>query len=180
MDLGTPLRGEKVVKPASKKPVVTALIDHHQLSERRACYLVGLRRTGYRYQSLPRRDEVLTERLKTLAVEHSRYGYRLLHGLLKAEGLVVNKKRTYRIYTEQGLQVRTKKRKKLQRPRLPMLLRTKANERWSMDFVSDQRSLALVGNVHFPVSATVLSWSFPVSAGTHWVAGFPDFRMFIR
>lgn len=131
---------EKVVKPASKKPVVAALIDQHQLSERRACYLVGLSRTGYRYQSLPRRDEAFTERLKTLAVEHSRYGYRLLHGLLKAEGLVVNKKRTYRIYAEQGLQVRTKKRRKFQQPRLPMLLPTMANERWSMDFVSDQLS----------------------------------------
>jgi len=106
-----------VVKPGDKKPVVNALVHQHQLSERRACYLVGLSRTGYRYQSTPRRDEALTERLKALAVEYSRYGYLLLHGLLKAEGLVINKKRTYRIYTEQGLQVRTKKRKKLQRPR---------------------------------------------------------------
>jgi len=129
-----------VVKPAGKKPVVTALIHQHQLSERRACYLVGLSRTGYRYQSTPRCDEALTRRLKALAVTYSRYGYLLLHGLLKVEGLVINKKRTYRIYTEQGLQVRTKKRKKLQRPRLPMVLPTKANDRWSMDFVSDQLS----------------------------------------
>ena len=75
-----------------------------------------------------------------LAVEYSRYGYLLLHGLLKAEGLVINKKRTYRIYTEESLQVRTKKRKKLQRPRQPMVLPTAANQRWSMDFVSDQLS----------------------------------------
>lgn len=58
--------------------------------------------------------------------------------MLKAEGLVQNRKRTYRIYTELGLQVRTKKRKKLVRPRIPMALPTKPNERWSLDFVSDQ------------------------------------------
>lgn len=130
------------MKPANKKPVVAALIDQHQLSERRACYLVGLSRTAYRHQSMSRRDEVLAERLKALAVEYSRYGYLLLHGLLKAEGLVINKKRTYRIYTEQGLQVRTKKHKKLQRPRTPMVLPTKANERWSMGFFQTSSATA--------------------------------------
>lgn len=62
----------------------------------------------------------------------------MLHGLLKSEGLVQNKKQTYRIYTEEGVQVRTKKRKKIQRPRVPMEVTTKPNQRWSMDFVSDQ------------------------------------------
>lgn len=57
---------------------------------------------------------------------------------MKAEGLVINKKRTYRIYTEEKLQVRTKKRKKLQRPRQPMEVPTNVNQRWSMDFVADQ------------------------------------------
>lgn len=64
----------------------------------------------------------------------------MLHGLLKAEGLVVNKKRTYRVYTEKGLKDRTKKRKKLQRPRLPMAVPSASNQFWSMDFVSDQLS----------------------------------------
>ena len=77
---------------------------------------------------------------KELAVKQSAYGYLLLHGMLKAEVLVVNKKRTYRIYTEEGLQVRTKKRKKLQRPRQPMEVPLTVNQRWSMDFVSDQLS----------------------------------------
>lgn len=61
-------------------------------------------------------------------------------GLLKTEGLVVNKKRTYRLYSKDNLQVRTKKRKKLQRPRLPMLVPTRVNERWSLDFINDQLS----------------------------------------
>lgn len=62
----------------------------------------------------------------------------MLHNLLKQEGLVVNKKRTYRIYTRLGLQVRTKTRKKLIRPRLIKAVPTATIQRWSMDFVSDQ------------------------------------------
>jgi putative transposase len=58
--------------------------------------------------------------------------------MLRTEGLVINPKRTYRIYREEGLQVRTKRRKKLTRPRVPMLVPDRVNVRWSMDFVSDQ------------------------------------------
>lgn len=58
--------------------------------------------------------------------------------MLYLEGRVINPKRTYRLYREEGLQVRTKRRKKLQRPRVPTLLPTSVNERWSVDFVSDQ------------------------------------------
>ncbi len=83
---------------------------------------------------------MLRNRLKVLAAEYSRYGYLMLHGLLKGEGLVINKKHTYRLYTEEGLRVRTKKRKKLIRPRVPMELPTSVSQRWSMDFVSDQLS----------------------------------------
>ena len=58
--------------------------------------------------------------------------------MLRDEGLVTNPKRTYRIYTEEQLQVRRKKRKKLIRPRVPMAVTTRRNEGWSIDFVSDQ------------------------------------------
>jgi len=127
-----------VVKPVGRKQVAKHMILEHRISERAACRLAGISRTAYRYQARPSNDGALRARLKELAVEQSAYGYLLLHGLLKAEGLVVNKKRTYRIYTEEGLQVRTKKRKKLQRPRLPMEAPLGINQRWSMDFVSDQ------------------------------------------
>ena len=129
-----------MVKPAGKKEVVSYLIEHHRISERLACRLVGLSRTAYRYLASPGNDLGLRTRMKALAAEYPRYGYLLLHGLLKGEGLVINKKRTYRVYTEESLQVRTKKRKKLQRPRLPMEVPLNVNERWSMDFVSDQLS----------------------------------------
>ena len=97
-------------------------------------------RSGYQYKPQGRPDHVLRTRLKTLGTEYPRYGYLLLHNMLKAEGLVVNKKRTYRIYTEEGMQVRTKKRKKLTRPRVPLAVPDRPNERWSIDFMSDQLS----------------------------------------
>ncbi|NMH64419.1 transposase family protein [Shewanella sp. SHSM-M6] len=108
------------------------------MSERRAYLLFCISRTATRYVGIFRDDEAVKSRLKELAVRYPRYGYLLLHGLLKAEGLVDNKKRTYRLYTELGLQVRTKQRKKLIRPRIPISLPNGINERWSMGFVSDQ------------------------------------------
>lgn len=58
--------------------------------------------------------------------------------LVASGGLVINRKRTYRLYCEQGLQVRTRRRKRLLRPRTPMPLPDRPNQRWSMDFVSNQ------------------------------------------
>jgi putative transposase len=81
---------------------------------------------------------VLVKRLKALAEKYPRYGYLMLHGLLRQEGLVINRKRTYRLYTALKLQVRTKRRKKLTRPRVPMAVPVRPNERWSADFVHDQ------------------------------------------
>ncbi len=129
-----------MVKPANKKQVVTHLKAVHGVSERKACQLVGLSRSGYRYQAKPKDDSTLRKRLNELATQYPQYGYLMLHNLLKGEGLVVNKKQTYRLYTEQSLQVRTKKRKKLIRPRIPMVMPIAKDIRWSMDFVSDQLS----------------------------------------
>jgi len=127
-----------VVKPASKKCIAHYLITTYQFSERTACRLAGISRTAYRYVKRSKSDQEIRHRLKELAAQYPRYGYLLLHGLLKAENLVKNKKKTYRIYTEEGLQVRTKKRKKIQRLRIAIELPTRANQHWSMDFVSDQ------------------------------------------
>ena len=124
--------------PASRKQIASHLKEYHQLSERRSCQLAGVSRTGFRYQAKLKNDDALRRRLKELATKHASYGYLFLHSLLRTEGLVENKKRTYRIYTSEGLQVRTKKRKKLKRARTPMVVPVKPNIRWSMDFVSDQ------------------------------------------
>jgi len=101
---------------------------------------MNVSRSVVRYQATPRSDGDLRRRLKELAERYPRYGYPTLHAMLRHEGLVKNRKRTYRIYTEEKLQVRTKKRKKLVRPRIPMVVPTRCNERWSIDFVSDQLS----------------------------------------
>lgn len=129
-----------MVTPASKKPVARHLIDEFKLSERVACQLAGVSRTAFRYRPKTRKDHALRDRLNALASQYPRYGYLMLHSLLKAEGLVVNRKHTYRLYTEESLQVRTKKRRKLTRARQPMVVPTTCNQRWSMDFVSDQLS----------------------------------------
>ena len=123
------------MKLADKKQVVTHLIECHRISERLACSLAGLSRTAYRYLARSGGDLELRARMKALAVEYPRYGYLILHSLLKGEGLVVNKKRTYRVYTEESLQVRTKKRKKLQRPRLPMEVSLARNKHLQKSYI---------------------------------------------
>ncbi len=113
-------------------------LKSRRFSERRACRLVGFSRSAAWYRPKGRNDGALRARLKELAELYPRYGYPTLHDMLSTEGLVVNPKRTYRIYREEGLQVRTKRRKKITRPRIPMLVPDAVNQRWSMDFVSDQ------------------------------------------
>ena len=96
-----------------------------------------------RYEAKANHEDRLVSRLKELAVEYPRYGYKLLHPMLKKEGLVINKKRTYRIYTQERLQVRRRRRRKLPRQRRFQLLRaTRPNQRWSLDFISDQLAMA--------------------------------------
>lgn len=116
-------------------------VDHlknRRISGRRACRLVGLSRSTAWSRLKGRDDAALRARLKALAAQYPRYGCPTLHDMLRAQGHVLNRKRTYRIYREEGLQVRTKQRKKLTRPRVPMLVPSAPNERWSIDFMSDQ------------------------------------------
>ena len=86
--------------PAARKPVARYLIDVFKLSERVACMLAGVSRTGFRYCQKGKADDFVHSRLKELASQYPRYGYLMLHGLLNGEGLVVNRKHTYRLYTE--------------------------------------------------------------------------------
>ncbi len=99
--------------PAARKPVTRHLIDAYKLSERIACKLAGVSRTAFRYCHKTKPDGAVRARLKELSSQYPRYDYLMLHGLLKGEGFVVNSEHTYRLYTEEALQVRTKKRKKL-------------------------------------------------------------------
>jgi len=112
------------------------------LSERRACRRVGMARTSCRYaRQRPGQEENLKARLRTLAGERRRFGYRRLTVLLRREGWGVNHKRVYRLYRQEGLGVR---RRKCQRigavERQPLAIPTRQNERWSMDFIADALS----------------------------------------
>lgn len=88
---------------------------------------------------MPKDDAAAIVRMKELGSENRRYGYLRLHAILRRERSIVNHKRTYRLYTEHGLQVRTKKRRKLpRRDRVAPQVPERPMQRWSMDFVSDQ------------------------------------------
>jgi len=119
---------------------VTLAIETAEVSERQACRYTGFARSTLRYQSRrPSRIE-LRDRLKVLAAERPRWGYRRLYRLLRREGLRVNRKLVQRVYREEGLTVRRRRRKRVAMPRTPLPAITRANERWSMDFVSDALS----------------------------------------
>ena len=94
-----------------------------------------------------RRDDqlALRRRLRELAAVRVRFGYRRLTVLLRREGWNVNAKRVWRLYREEGLTVRTKRRKKLAgRARVPPSRATAPQDRWSMDFVHNSRFVTRV------------------------------------
>ena len=127
-------------------------------SERRICRLLGLHRSTARSRPDPERgDGPLADRLRELARRHPRYGYLTLHHMLKREGLVVNRKRKRRACSRLGLQVRTKRRRRLWRPRVRMAMPTRPNERWSTGFMSDQ----LASGRRFRILNVVAGFSRP-------------------
>jgi len=110
--------------------------QEYAFSERRACRLMMLAVTTYRYRS-QRSDEPLRTQLVELAREKPRFGYRRLHVLLQRSGERVNHKRLHRIYREAGLIIRRKKRKHCVRVGQPLRAWTAANQEWALDFVHD-------------------------------------------
>ncbi|MBY5495939.1 IS3 family transposase [Rhizobium leguminosarum] len=133
------LFGKEVVTPAARRKAVAHLMDHHQMSERRACKAIGFCRMTIRYETSRGDDHGLRERMKALANERRRFGYRRLHVLLRREGHLVNHKKLFRLYREEKLTVRKRGgRKRAIGTRAPMLIPLAANDRWSLDFVSDQ------------------------------------------
>ena len=109
------------------------------MSERRACRVIGCDRMTVRYRSRRPDDPRLRERLRALARERRRFGYRRLLIFLRREGFVVNHKRLFRIYREERLMVRKRGgRKRASGSRTPMPAAVLPNDRWSLDFVADQ------------------------------------------
>jgi putative transposase len=127
-----------MVTPAIRRMVVGHVMKAHASSERRTCRALGVSRTSYRYRSCRTEPKQLVEKLRELAKERPRFGYRGLYRLLRRRGHVVNHKRVYRLYKRDGLQVRTKRRKRFAAsPRVEVAKPTRPNQCWAMDFVSD-------------------------------------------
>jgi putative transposase len=108
------------------------------ISERRATRFTGFPRATVRYRSVREPQDALRTRIRQLAAERVRWGYRRIHVLLVREGWPVNRKRVQRLYREEGLAVRRRRSKR--RSQAPQPVRgpiSGPNERWSMDFVSD-------------------------------------------
>lgn len=127
-----------MVTPAERRSVVAFLQEHHRLSERRACKIVGLCRSSCRYQAKPSNDAEIRARLRELAEQRRKFGAPRLHTLLRREGYLINHKRTERLYREEGLSLRRKKRRKRgSHLRVVLAGPGRVNQHWSMDFVAD-------------------------------------------
>jgi len=106
------------------------------VSERRACKLIAVDRSSYRYEPRVDHNAALRQELVNLARQKPRYGYRRLHALVTRRGFPVSAQRVYRLYRAEGLMVRRLKRKRLARVAVASHL-VRSNQEWALDFVSD-------------------------------------------
>jgi putative transposase len=128
-----------MVGPAAQREAVAHLKGTMMLSERRACQIISADRKMVRYRSRRPPDVELRLKLRDLANERRRFGYRRLFILLRRDGEPSGVNRIYRLYREEGLSVRKRKaRRRAVGTRAPILVEAKANTRWSLDFVHDQ------------------------------------------
>jgi len=128
-----------MVGPVAEREAVAHLKAMMGLSERRACSIVGADRKMVRYRSRRAPDDALRARLRDLANERKRFGYRRLFVLLRQDGEASGINRIYRLYREEGLTVRKRRaRRRAIGTRAPIMVEARANARWSLDFVHDQ------------------------------------------
>jgi putative transposase len=127
-----------VVTPVAKREAAGLIRQELGLSERRTCTVLGVSRSLLQYTPRPDRNRELRERLRVLAEQRRRFGSPRLHVLLKREGWTVNHKRVERLYRQEGLSLRRKHRRKAaSHLRVVLPAPSRANEHWSMDFVTD-------------------------------------------
>jgi putative transposase len=124
---------------ARKHELVDELVATYRVSIRDACKVLLLNRATYYYKPHPDNQEVLRMKIRDYATARVTYGYRRIHVLLQREGFHINRKRVYRLYCQENLNVRhTARRKQVVRPRIAVVKESRANEVWAMDFVADQ------------------------------------------
>ena len=127
---------KKRLELAGMRKDVAFASERFQVSERRACKLLGMDRGSYRYEPRPDRNVQLREALVALARQKPRYGYRRLHALLERRDHPASVMRIYRLYRAEGLAVRRLKRKRLSRVAAVTHV-VRSNQEWALDFVCD-------------------------------------------
>lgn len=141
-----------MVAPDAKRKAVAHVVAVHGISQRRACEMLAVDRSSVRYRSVRADDAAERAAMKAVAAERRRFGYRRIHIMLKRQGIVMNLKKLRRLYCEEKLQVRKRGgRKRALGTRRPMAMPQAANDRWSLDFISD----ALTDGRRFRVLAVV-------------------------
>jgi putative transposase len=127
-----------MVTSEAKRNAIKHLHESFGQSLRRLCVLISLNRSSWYYQPKPDENGPIIQRLREIAEERTRWGYRRLHYLLRREGFLIYHKRTERLYGEEGLMVRFKRRRKrAASPRVAPPKPERSNECWAMDFMSD-------------------------------------------
>lgn len=114
------------------------MVAEHSMSERHACALVGLSRDTYRHVGQASALNVeLRDKIVETAHARRRWGYRMIHDVLRSHYSGINYKPVYRIYTSEGLPIRKRKKTKRDGVRVPLVAAMAVNQTWSQDFVSD-------------------------------------------
>ena len=129
-----------MVKVKRQREIVKWMMERFGVSERRACAVLGVHRSAIRKKPIKAPQDFLRSQIRDIAASRVRFGYRRIHVLLQREGWVVNHKRVYRLYKEEGLHLtRPSRHQRKSLARIPdKAVAMHPNECWSMDFVSDQ------------------------------------------
>jgi len=116
-------------------------VVEHELSERKACNLLNISRTAYRYQAKKPADGEIRQQLQILAEWKHRWGFGKMRDYLRNQGYGWNHKRIHRVYREMKLNLRIKPKKRLPaRDPKPLVEPNQPNVSWSLDFMSDSLS----------------------------------------
>lgn len=127
-----------MVRPLERREMVNYVQEQYALSQRRACRLLKLDRSTARYRPRQNAQTALRKRLRELAEQRPRFGYRRLTILLRREGQIVNHKRVYRLYRQEGLAVRRRTRKRVAPVQRPLVAAPEqVGQEWSVDFTHD-------------------------------------------
>ena len=123
--------------PAQRRDTALGVVRDYQISQRRACVLIGVDPKTVRRERPPDHPEIRSE-MREIAAQRRRFGYRRVGVMLERKGMIMNHKKLYRLYSEEGLSVcRRRGRKRARGSRTPMPVPLRPGDRWSMDFVSD-------------------------------------------